>query len=241
MSTITVQDAGAIVQEPQGPGPLHKRIVDTFFSPGELFARFGPDAPWGMALLIATLLSAFAFVVVPTELFVEQMREQLASNPEAAAAVNPESMAVFGKWAAVAGNLFLVPILSLITAGILVLLFKVAMDGEAGYRQYLAVVSHVAIVAGVGAWVTMGVMVASGDLQQQLSLALLVPGLERSGFAFKFLNWMSIFALWQMVLYGIAGAAMNRHIATGKAVATVLGVYAALVALFAFIGSAIGG
>jgi hypothetical protein len=241
MTSITAQDASALAQEPQGPGPLHKRIVDTFFSPGELFARFGADAPWGLALLVATLLSAAAALVVPTELWVEQMREQLAANPEAAAAVNPETMASFGKWAAVGGNLFMVPIISLITAGILVLLFKVAMDGEAGYRQYMAVVSHVAIVGAVGAWITMGVMIASGDLQNQLSLALLVPGLERGTFAFRFLNIMSVFALWQMALYAVAAGAMNRRIATGKAAVAVFAAFAAVAALFAFIGGLIGG
>jgi hypothetical protein len=240
MTSITAQDASALAQEPQGPGPLHKRIVDTFFSPGELFARFGTDAPWGLALLVATLLSAAAFVLVPTELLVEQMREQLASNPQAAG-VDPAGMAGIGKVSMIVGNLIMVPIISLITAGILVLLFKVAMDGEAGYRQYLAVVSHVAIVGAVGAWITVGVMIASGDLQNQLSLALLVPGLERGTFAFRFLNIMSVFALWQMALYAVAAAAMNRRIATGKAAVAVFAAFAAVAALFAFIGGLIGG
>jgi hypothetical protein len=240
MSTIAAQDASTLAEEPQGPGPLHKRIVDTFFSPGELFARFGADAPWGLALLVATLLSAAAFLMVPTELLVEQMREQLASNPQAAG-VDPAGMAGIGKVSMIVGNLIMVPIISLITAGILVLLFKVAMDGEAGYRQYLAVVSHVAIVGAVGAWITMGVMIASGDLQNQLSLALLVPGLERDTFAFRFLNILSVFALWQMALYAVAAAAMNRRITTGKAAVAVFAAFAAVAALFAFIGGLFGG
>jgi hypothetical protein len=240
MTLATAHDPAAVPAEPAGPGPLPRRVVDTFFSPGELFSRFGPDAPWGATLLIATLLSAAAFLLIPTELVVEQARERMAAQPGAAGA-DPAAMAGFLRAVMIGGNLVAVPLMTILVAGVLVLVFRVFMDGEAGYRQYLAVASHVAIVGAVGTAVTVPLMVATGNLQHQLSLALLAPMLETDTFAFRFLNGMNVFVLWQVALYAVAAGVMNREVATGKAAAVLFAVYAAIVAAIAFIAGAVGG
>jgi hypothetical protein len=143
MSTIAVQETSD--QAPSaGPGPLPRRIVDTFFSPGELFARFGPEAPWGIPLLIATVLSAAAFLLLPSEVLMEQAREQMARQGEAAAAgPSPEAMAGITRGVMVGSNFLMIPLMAFLTAGLLTLAFRVAMGGEAVFRQYLAVVCHV--------------------------------------------------------------------------------------------------
>ena len=81
------------------PGPLHRRIVETFVSPAELFARFGPAPPWLDVAIVAAVLMAVSAAVIPAEIYEQMMREQLrgASAGAAAGAPDPASMVPFAR------------------------------------------------------------------------------------------------------------------------------------------------
>jgi hypothetical protein len=96
-------------------------------------------------------------------------------------------------------------------------------------------------VGAVGTVITVGLMAASGDMQTQLSLALLVPGLERETFAFRFLNAMNVFTLWQVALYAVGAAVMNRRIPMGRAALVLFSLLVVIVAFFAFVAGLFGG
>lgn len=204
---------------------LGRRIVDTFFAPGELCASFGERPPWLLPVLIAMLITAVGFLLLPTDLYVEQMREQLRGNPDAARAMDPETMAKWGRLSgAVLGPLgMLVGVF--ITAGILALIFRVIMSGEAGFRQYLGVAGHASLITALGTAVVVPLWIATGDMQTRLSLALLTPFLEPTDFLHRVLQGIGVFEIWWIAVLGIGVSVLNRKLSWGTAAAIVFGVY----------------
>lgn len=187
-----------------------RRLLDVFVSPGELFASFGPSAPWVGPLIVATLLTAAAAVLIPAELYEQQIRDQLTAE-QGAAGVDPESMAMYGRIFGVLGTLIAQPLMIFLSAAILLLFFRVGFGGEANFRQHLAVSSHAAMIPAVGALLTVPLQIARGDVQTQLSLSLLTPFLEADSILFRVLNGISVFSLWWLVVLALGASIVNRR------------------------------
>ncbi|HEX6036735.1 YIP1 family protein [Longimicrobium sp.] len=216
------------------PGPLGRRIVDTFFSPIALFQRFGTHAPWIDVLLISVVLTAALALLMPRDLLVAQIQEAMRQQPQGSGPTpSMDTMVMFGRIGAVVSQLVMVPIVSLAVAGLCTLLFGVMMGGGATYRQHLAVVSHAGLVMPLGFAVTLLFMVLGSNPTAQLSLALLVPGLEAETFAFRVLNALGVFTLWQLALVGVGAASVNRRVSPWTGVGVVFALYLAIVVLFA--------
>ena len=232
--TLTaVPPAPPAPQEPDA-GSFPRRVLDTFFSPVALFSRFGQRPPWVDVMALSVVLGAVAFLLIPTEVWVntteEALRQQGAQMP---AGADPESMAgmqrVFGIISAV-----LMPWIFLaIQAGLLVLIFSVAMGGGATFRQYVGVVAHAGLVGAVGQLVALPIIIQKGVFSAGITLGALAGGMDAESFVYQFLNFLSVFVIWQCVVMGLGVAALNRRISAGTAVGVLLGIYLAVAALVA--------
>lgn len=205
--------------------PLGRRIIDTFLAPGELFASFGERPPWFVPLLVAMVVTAIAVAFLPTELYVEQMREQLRSNPQASRAMDPATMAKWGRLSGAVGGPLGMLIGAILTAGILALVFQVMMSGEATFRQYLGVAGHASLITALGTLVLVPLWIATGDMQTRLSLALLTPFLEPGDFLYRVLRGIDVFGLWWIAVLALGVSVLNRKFSWGTAAAIVFGVY----------------
>ena len=219
MSDVPVSEPSAVVEpQPaavaaQEPGSLGRRVVDTFFSPIALFERFGPRAPWVDVLVISIVLTAALALLVPRELLVAQIQEAMRRQPQTGGPMpSMDTMVMRGRVGGVVSQLVLVPLLSLAMAGILTLFFGVLLAGGGTFRQHLAVVSHSALIVPLAFGVTLLFMVLGSNPGAQLSLALLVPGLQAETFAFRVLNALGVFTLWQLALVGVGASAVNRRV-----------------------------
>lgn len=238
MSDFPISES-PVVENPQAvpeveAGPLGKRIVDTFFSPIALFRRFGPRAPWVDVLVISIVLTAVLALLVPREILVAQIeaamsRQQQAGGP----APSMDTMVMIGRVTGVVGQLVMGPLIALAVAGLAMLLFGVLMGGGASFRQHLAVVAHAGLVTPLGVAVTLLFVVLGNNPTAQLSLALLVPGLEADTFAFRLLNALNVFYLWWAALIGVGAAAVNRRVSTATGVGVVFALYLAIAVLIA--------
>lgn len=214
---------------------LPRRILDTFVSPGELFAGFGERPPWVGPLLIATVVTVAVFALVPEEIFLEQIREQLRDAPRGAGAPDPETLLGFARVAALATAAFSAPITALLVAGVLTLIFRVFMGGTATFRRHLGVAAHASLIPALGALLTLPLWIATGNLQTRLSLALLTPFLQPDSFLYRLLQGLEVFTLWWIAVLALGAAVLNRNIGWGKAFAILFAVYLVLVAGFALI------
>lgn len=228
--------AGETRQEAD-PGSLPRRILDTYLAPIALFSRFGARPPWVDVLLLSAVLTGLLTLLLPRELIEQQIREAMARQPQQAGAPAPsmDTMVMFGRVGGVISQVVMQPLAALAAAGLCTLIFGMLMDGGGTFRRHLSVVSHAALVTPLGFAITLFFIIQSNDPTTQLSLALLVPGLETESFAFRVLNALGVFTLWWLALIGVGAAAVNRRVSPLKGVGTVLGIYLLVVVAFAAI------
>jgi len=215
---------------PADPGPLPKRIIETFANPAGLFERFGPgNTPWvGPALVTAAVMVVTA-LLIPHDAWVEMMREQLRNMPQQPGGRMPDpgSMAGFAR-VSMAITFMLYPFLgAVIVGGLLKLVFGAMMGGEATYQQYLGVYTHAALILALGSLVGLPIIYATHDIMRQLNLALLLGAdADRKAFLFKFLMQFGIFNLWQYAVIGVGVKAVNRNrISAGAAFGGIAAIY----------------
>ncbi len=91
------------------------------------------------------------------------MREQLRSNPQASRAMDPATMTRWGRLSGAVGGPLGMLIGAILTAGILALVFRVMMSGEATFRQYLGVAGHASLITAPGTLVLVPLWIATGD------------------------------------------------------------------------------
>jgi hypothetical protein len=241
MSDFPVSESSAALDtEPavpsREPGSLGKRVVDTFFSPIALFRRLGPNAPFADVLVISAVLTAVLVLLMPRDLMVAQLEAALRNQPQGGPTPDVDTMVMIGRILGVVSQLVLGPLIALGVAGVCTLLFGMLMGGGARFRQHLAVVSHAGLVTPLGLAVTMAFMLLGDNPTAQLSLALLVPGLEAESFAFRLLNGMTVFMLWWVALIGVGASAVNRRVSPYTGVGVVFAAYLAIAVLVAAAG-----
>lgn len=214
--------------------PLPRRVLDVFVAPGRLFASFREQAPWVGPLLIAAAVAVLLVVATPQELFVEQARETIRRAGDAAAQMpDAETIAAWARVGGIVSVALIIPITAFAVAGVMTLVFSVVGGGAAGYRQYLAVVTHAMLITALGGVVTFVVQLMLGDLGARLSLALLVPGPGGAGFGYRLLGALDVFVLWATVVAALGVSRINPRIGWAAAAATLLGLYVGLAALLA--------
>ncbi|MEE9208057.1 MAG: YIP1 family protein [Gemmatimonadota bacterium] len=229
-------ESGPVTAEPTLPN-LMVRFVQVLTSPAKLFDALGGKPRWLGALLLAVGVGIAIVALIPLELIEEMMMAQVPAD------ATPEQMEAMESQAGLAGVLrwlgpaVFQPIMLLIIAVFLLLVFNLLMGGEASFKQLFAFTTHANLIGIVGGLVTLPLILARGSLDTAMSLGLLAPGMDSGSFAFKFLNGLNLFGIWTAVVLGIAMSRLYPKVSTGTAVGILLGTYVVI----KFIGAAIGG
>lgn len=218
--------------EAAAPGSLGRRILDTFVSPGELFSRLGPTPPWLDVLMVAAVVTTLAMILVPSEVWVASSREAWNNlEPAQRKAMTPEAMARIARITGPIGVFIGTFITAFIMAGLLKLVFGVMMGGEATFAQYRGVVSHAALISALGIAVTLPIWIVTGDMNTQLSAALLAPDLPK-GVVRSLLQALSVFTIWWLAVVALGVAAVNRgKVSMAAAAGVIFGVFFAISAV----------
>jgi Na+/melibiose symporter-like transporter len=223
----------AYAPEPDA-GSFPRRVVDTFFSPVALFQRFGARPPWIDVTILAIVLGAIAFALIPQEVWQTTMEEAMRQRgQELPPGADPESMASMQRMFGLVGAAIMPWIILAIQAGIMVLLFTVIMGGKATFRQYLGVAAHATLIGAVGQLASLPIIIRQGVMSQGITLGALVSGMDHESFVYQFLNAWNVFLIWQLVVLGLGASALNRRIGAGTAIGVLLGVYACIAAAIA--------
>jgi hypothetical protein len=215
--------------------PLHRRVLDTFVSPGRLFASFGESPPWAATLAIAVILAAAAVLLIPEQIFVDQMENAVNRRGQPVEITSdPATVAKFGRIMGAVGALIVQPVFTFALAGALTLVFSVLLGGRARYPQHLAVLSHALLISTAGALLALGLSAAFGQ-SVHFSLALLAPFLEEGTYLHRVLEGIDVFTLWMVAVVALGVSIVDGRSWTGVA-AVLLGAYLALGLLFAAFG-----
>ncbi len=216
MTLTTIPFEAEAATAPAPPSPLLRRIANVFVAPGELARDLDrEDAPWGGPLMIGIVLTVAVTVLfnllTPLDTMLDLMR---ATFIEKGQAVPPDEMltkmAKMNTVMAPIGAVILQPIMMLLMAGVMTLVFSVLMGGNAKFRQYLAITTHAFLVATLGALLVLPLMLVK-KAPVSLSLALLAPNLDHSGFPYALLKGFDVFSIWMLIVVAICIAYANRR------------------------------
>jgi len=198
--------------------PLWRRVIDLFFSPGELFERLAANPKWLGALLLGAAVTALSVILIPAELFEDMMRAQFAESGQESP-VDPAQMAT---WAKVGGSV-LGPVsqvvFGLIVAGLTTLVFALVLGDRGKFRQYFAATMHAFLIPVIAGLAITPLRIASGDIQLILSPGNALRGMLPDGYLLDVLSSIDIFSVWMFALLAIAVGKIEPRRSFGSAFA----------------------
>jgi hypothetical protein len=132
------------------------------------------------------------------------------------------------------------PVLTLVLAGVVFLVFRPRGDQTVSFTQVLAVIAHASVILAIREVVSVPVSFAREATGGATSLGLWFSSLDAASFAGRFIGALDLFVIWWVVLLatgvGILYGRQARRLA-----GAFLGVYAGLALLFAVTVTALGG
>ncbi len=226
---------GAVEDSPLPSLPV--RLGQVFTSPGQLFDALARHPASAGALLTVVGMAVASVLLLPEEVL--RVAAERRSPPE----TSPEQIAgMVGtfRYIIAATVVVTVPIMTAVTAGLLLLIYNFLLGGDATFRQLFSATAHALLIWGVGQLVGLGLVSAAGDPEATLSLHLLAPFAETGAFLHRFLQSVEVFGLWTAAVLGIAVSRIYRGRRPGAAVAVVVGLYVILQAVGALVAGLAG-
>lgn len=211
---------------------LAVRVGLVLFSPAELFDRLRRRPVWLDVLLLLVALNVVGNLLLPEELLRQMAESQLPADAD------PQSLEGSVGWLrtfSIVGAIVFTPLWAALVAGYLLLVYNVLLGGEASYRRLFSATVHALVVLTLGGLLTLGLMVARGEVGVALALHLLVPGLESGSWAYRFLHGINVFGVWTAVVLGVAVSRVYPRRGVGGAVALLVGTYVVLKATAALL------
>jgi len=226
-----------IAEEPQAPLPnILIRFVQVFVAPAVLFDALKERPAWLDALVVTLVVGLLIQFMIPAEMMREAMLAGLPTDasPEQIEAVDKmaDFTNSFGWVLTIISTVFLFAFL----AGVLKLIYGILLGGTVTFKQMFSATTHAQLINTAGALITLPLIRSTGDLRSTLSLHLLAPDLERGSWLLGFLQGLSLFGLWTMVVLGIAVSRMSPKVSAGSAISLLVGLYVLLKAIMAAIG-----
>jgi hypothetical protein len=207
------------------PPSFARRVRDTFVAPRRLCASLREEPVWVDVLLVATALAALAWVLQPSEIFLEQMRHPVSRLGEPVTLTSsPAEIVRYGRLNAALSALVGEPVVAFALAGALTLVFTILARGSATFRQYLAVVSHALLIPAAGALVLTIAAALAGASSVTIASALGLSPVSGS-LALRSLAWLDPFVLWMLLVLAVGVEQLDARRSWGSAAAVLVMLY----------------
>ena len=213
---------------------VFRRVVQVFLSPGELARGLREKPVWGLVLLLGGVLVGASVALIPQEVWLQMMREQAAERGQPL----PQGFGTAGtlfRVTSVVGGVLGWFLWAFLLAGVVTFVFAFALGDEGRYRQYLAVVSHALLIAGVGALLTVPLKIAQSDPTLTLSLGTFAVFLEE-GYFYRVLRILDLFGLWGYAVMAVGVSQIDPRRSLGSAMAFFYGLALLMALLFGIFG-----
>jgi len=213
--------------------PLPTRLIKVFFSPGEVFDYTRTNPVWFGALAVSAGLIALSMLLIPSEIWIQGMREQAARQGGEMPGFLTSAGPVFRLISAVSGvvGTFL---MTLLVAGVVTLFFAFLLGDEGKYKQYLSVQSHALIIGAIASLLLVPLRIVQEDPSLTLNLGTFLPVLQE-GYAFRVLKLIDLFGIWSSFVMAVGvtkidprrgfGVALSFFLALAVAMALVFGIF----------------
>jgi Yip1 domain len=136
--------------------------------------------------------------------------------------------------------LLLVPIVTVISAGIFFAIFNAGLGGEARFKQVYAVIIHAGVISTLQMVFSAGINYMRETVDAGTNLGMLFPFLPEQSFVVSFFSAIDIFRVWWVVVLSIGLAVLYRR-RTAPIAYTLFGIYALFAIGYAVFKSVSGG
>lgn len=216
-----------------------KRLIGIFVVPRRTFEAVVTRPTWLAPLLVVTLLGGAAnFLFLSTQVgqqaLADRMDEQFQAAGRQMTDEQLDRMVAVSKWIATVGALVSIPVVTLIVAAILIVIFGVIQGGAATFRQVFAAVTHAELISIAQVLFVTPINYVRGSLRGATNLAVLVPFLDDRSLAAKLLGSLDLFLIWILAVLAIGVGVVYRRPARGPLV-VIFGIYLALVVLISLV------
>ena len=141
---------------------LPKRLLQVFFSPGELFPALRANPVWFGALAVASALVVLSVAVLPPEMWVNLVRDSMIQRGQEVPAGFGSAGAIIRVFSVLAGGVAFFA-MAFIFAGIVTLVFSFLLGDQGRYTQYLSVVAHAMIISALGSLLLVPLKISQGQ------------------------------------------------------------------------------
>lgn len=180
---------------------LPLRLLDVIFSPGELFESLRERPAWFGTLAVSGVLLVISISLIPTEVWLQTMREQAANQGTELPPFMASAGGLFRLFSALGGIIFFF-LWTFLLAGIVTFVFAFLFGDEGRYAQYLSVVSHALFISALGGLFLLPLRIIQEDPQITLNLGTFFFFLKE-GYAFRVLKLMDLFGLWSYAVMAV--------------------------------------
>jgi hypothetical protein len=192
---------------------LPSRLVQVFFSPGELFTALRGNPAWFGALTVGAVLVALSMFLVPGEIWTQTLREQSAQG---GGQEMPEWVWTLIRFVGPISSALGHFISAFVMAGVVCLVFRFFFGDEGGYKQYLSVVCHALVITALGGLLLTPLRIMQETIDVRLSVGTFFSFLEE-GYPLRVLRMFELFGLWAMMVMAIGVTKIDPRRSFGSA------------------------
>ncbi|TKJ43978.1 hypothetical protein CEE36_02340 [candidate division TA06 bacterium B3_TA06] len=186
-----------------------RRLLSVFVAPNELFTDLGERPRWLVPFIILILAAAVASLLprllLPTEVWLDAMRQQLPGGVE----MSQEQMAVVTTTMRSPVSVALNALVGILISGggaILATLFFWALfsilGGKISFTRSFAVVSYSSLIKVLGMVLIVTLTLILQRLDIQTSFALL-PALKPNTYLYRLAAQVDFFTVWRLIIMGL--------------------------------------
>jgi hypothetical protein len=200
---------------------LAARVAGVVRAPRHTFAALAaaPRPPWLDVLIFSTLvitmaLSAFLATGVGQTALVDQAeRTSIAFGRPIDDAAYMRLQALRPEWPIYAVGIALVsgPLLTLVVAALVTMVFNALGQVDVTYRRTLAIVAHAGVILAIRQVIAAPINYLGETLVSPTTLVQLVSGLDEGSPLARFLGVLDVFVLWWIVVLAIGVATLTRR------------------------------
>jgi len=225
---------------------LLSRIVGIFFSPRATYAEVAARPSWFGVLAISSVVIAGGFYFLLSSeagqrALLDQQTQVIESfgvklNDQAYERM--EAGVQRAKYTTPIVQLFAIPLVSVITAGILLGIFNALLGGDARFKQVFAIVAHSTLIGALQNTFSRPLDYIRETISSPTSLSVLLPFIEEKSFLGRLTGMLDLFQVWSILSLAIGlGVLYKRR--TAPIATTMFVIYFVIVAAIAAVRAAL--
>jgi hypothetical protein len=230
------------------PKNLAARLAAVIFSPGEAYASIVAHPRVFGALVVAIVASGLiAFAFLSTEVGRNAALDQQVRMMESFGFNLPDEVydqmergAGRSRYFALGGVVVWMPLLCAVVAGLMQLIFSVALGGDASFKQAYAVAAHSQILIALQQAFVTPLNYVRETMSSATNLGVFLPMLDETSFAARLLGSIDLFWIWWIVNLAIGIAVLYKR-KTAPVAWSLLAVYLVIALAIAIATTALGG